>query len=165
MLRRGKLCCPDWKLKAGATWRQKLEQEHPNHGKIVPIPPRMQKRFGTGTMVIPRPLDVDAVMRKARKGKLKLDSVGVAHVKSSFNNTLITMTDLQGNVITWSSGGHQGRYKGSRKSTAFAAQPTSTPAPQLTPRISTPTSTMNLAASSGEIPIIVRISDRSKVTS
>ena len=46
----------------------------------------------------------------------------MAHVKSSFNNTLITMTDLQGNVITWSSGGHQGRYKGSRKSTAFAAQ-------------------------------------------
>ncbi len=59
---------------------------------------------------------------KTRRAKLKLDSVGVAHVKSSFNNTLITMTDLQGNVITWSSGGHQGRYKGSRKSTAFAAQ-------------------------------------------
>ncbi|MBW2704475.1 MAG: 30S ribosomal protein S11 [Deltaproteobacteria bacterium] len=59
---------------------------------------------------------------KAKKSKKKLDSVGVAHVKSSFNNTLITMTDLQGNVITWSSGGHQGRYKGSRKSTAFAAQ-------------------------------------------
>jgi len=59
---------------------------------------------------------------KARKSKRKLDSVGVAHVKSSFNNTIITMTDLQGNVITWSSGGHQGRYKGSRKSTAFAAQ-------------------------------------------
>ena len=62
-------------------------------------------------------------MGKAKKSrKKKLDSVGVAHVKSSFNNTLITMTDLQGNVITWSSGGHQGRYKGSRKSTAFAAQ-------------------------------------------
>ena len=59
---------------------------------------------------------------KAKSKKKKLDSVGVAHVKSSFNNTLITMTDLQGNVITWSSGGHQGRYKGSRKSTAFAAQ-------------------------------------------
>ena len=60
---------------------------------------------------------------KARKTKKrKYDSVGVAHIKSSFNNTLITMTDLQGNVITWSAGGHQGRYKGSRKSTAFAAQ-------------------------------------------
>ena len=57
---------------------------------------------------------------KARKRRY--DSVGIAHIKSSFNNTLITMTDLQGNVLTWSSGGHQGRYKGSRKSTAFAAQ-------------------------------------------
>jgi small subunit ribosomal protein S11 len=60
---------------------------------------------------------------KARKTrKKKFDSVGVAHIKSSFNNTIITMSDLQGNVLTWSSGGHQGRYKGSRKSTAFAAQ-------------------------------------------
>ena len=59
---------------------------------------------------------------KARKTKKKLDTVGVAHIKSSFNNTLVTITDLQGNTITWSSGGHQGRYKGSRKSTAFAAQ-------------------------------------------
>jgi len=60
--------------------------------------------------------------RKSRKAKKKLDLLGVAHVKSSFNNTIITMTDTGGNVITWSSGGHQGRYKGSRKSTAFAAQ-------------------------------------------
>ena len=60
--------------------------------------------------------------KKARKAKKKLEINGVAHVKSSFNNTIITMTDMNGNVITWSSGGHQGRYKGSRKSTAFAAQ-------------------------------------------
>ena len=59
---------------------------------------------------------------KGRKVKKKAEPNGVAHIKSSFNNTLITMTDLQGNVITWSSGGHQGRYKGSRKSTPFAAQ-------------------------------------------
>ncbi len=64
--------------------------------------------------------DKRAKVRKTKKRKY--DSVGVAHIKSSFNNTLITMTDLQGNVLTWSSGGHQGRYKGSRKSTAFAAQ-------------------------------------------
>jgi hypothetical protein len=44
-----------WKLAKGKTWRQKLEQEHPNHGRIVAIPPRMQKRFGTGTMLIPKP--------------------------------------------------------------------------------------------------------------
>ena len=60
---------------------------------------------------------------KSRKGKKKkLDVVGIAHIKSSFNNTIVTITDMKGNVITWSSGGHQGRYKGSRKSTAFAAQ-------------------------------------------
>ena len=60
---------------------------------------------------------------KARKSKKKkLDVIGVAHIKSSFNNTIISISDMQGNVITWSSGGHQGRYKGSRKSTAFAAQ-------------------------------------------
>ncbi len=59
-----------WKLAKGKTWRQKLEHEHPNHGKIVAVGPRMQKRLGTGTMLIPRPLDVDAAMRKAKRGKL-----------------------------------------------------------------------------------------------
>jgi hypothetical protein len=59
-----------WKLPKGATWRQKLEQEHPSHGKVVPIPSHMRKRFGSGTMVIPKPLDVDALMRKVRKGWL-----------------------------------------------------------------------------------------------
>ena len=60
--------------------------------------------------------------KKGSKAKMKLDVNGVAHIKSSFNNTIITMSDMGGNVVTWSSGGHQGRYKGSRKSTAFAAQ-------------------------------------------
>jgi hypothetical protein len=72
-----------WKLKEGKTWRQKLEADHPSHGKIVQVPPRMQKRLGTGTMVIPRPLDVDAMMRKARKGKLITQSqirAGVAEL-------------------------------------------------------------------------------------
>ena len=59
-----------WKLKKGATWRDKLVREHPSHGKIVRIPPRMQKRFGKGTMLIPRPLDIDALIRKVRKEKL-----------------------------------------------------------------------------------------------
>jgi hypothetical protein len=59
-----------WKLAKGKTWRQKLETAHPNHGKIVAVPPRMRKRFGGGTMVIPRPLDVDALMRSAPKGRL-----------------------------------------------------------------------------------------------
>lgn len=46
---------------------------------------------------------------------------GVAHIKSSFNNTIITIADPQGNVISWSSAGNVG-FKGSRKSTPFAAQ-------------------------------------------
>lgn len=63
-----------WKLAKGATWRQKLEREHPNHGKLVPVPKNWQKRFGKGTMLIPRPLDVDATMRSVRKGKLMTQS-------------------------------------------------------------------------------------------
>jgi small subunit ribosomal protein S11 len=58
---------------------------------------------------------------KGRKVKKKAEPNGVAHIKSSFNNTLITISDMQGNVISWNSGGKVGN-KGSRKSTAFAAQ-------------------------------------------
>ncbi len=57
------------------------------------------------------------VKRKERKNI----SSGVAHVNSSFNNTMITITDAQGNAIAWSSAGIMG-FKGSRKSTPFAAQ-------------------------------------------
>ncbi|HEY4342710.1 MAG TPA: 30S ribosomal protein S11 [Parvibaculum sp.] len=57
------------------------------------------------------------VKRKERKNI----SSGVAHVNSSFNNTMITITDAQGNAIAWSSSGLMG-FKGSRKSTPFAAQ-------------------------------------------
>ena len=60
--------------------------------------------------------------KSKKKKQKKVDAYGVAHVKSTFNNTIISISDMSGNVITWSSGGHQGRYKGSRKSTAFAAQ-------------------------------------------
>ena len=49
-------------------WRQKLERQQ--EPKVVQIPPRMQVRFGKGTMVIPKPLDVDALIRKVPKGKL-----------------------------------------------------------------------------------------------
>jgi small subunit ribosomal protein S11 len=58
----------------------------------------------------------------ARKKKQKLVSpTGVAHIHSTFNNTIVTITDENGNTISWSSGGNVG-YKGSRKSTPFAAQ-------------------------------------------
>lgn len=60
--------------------------------------------------------------RRVRKKKVKkhIDK-GQAHIRSTFNNTIITLTDMNGNVIAWSSGGNVG-YKGSRKSTPFAAQ-------------------------------------------
>ena len=60
--------------------------------------------------------------RVTRKKKLKkVDVAGVAHIKSSFNNTVITITDMNGNVVAWASPGTMG-FKGSRKSTPFAAQ-------------------------------------------
>lgn len=55
-----------------------------------------------------------------RKDK-KVGANGVAHVKSTFNNTIITITDPSGNTVAWASAGTQG-FKGSRKSTPFAAQ-------------------------------------------
>ena len=58
---------------------------------------------------------------RTRKKERKNISSGIAHVNSTFNNTLITITDVQGNAISWSSAGGQG-FKGSRKSTPYAAQ-------------------------------------------
>ena len=57
---------------------------------------------------------------KKRKDVRKVDK-GQVHIQSSFNNTLVTITDLQGNTVSWSSAGSLG-FKGSRKSTPFAAQ-------------------------------------------
>ncbi|MFC1851400.1 30S ribosomal protein S11 [candidate division CSSED10-310 bacterium] len=66
----------------------------------------------------------------AKRGKRKKDSkkkekkhvpLGIAHIKATFNNTLISITDMDGNVLVWGSGGTVG-FKGSRKSTPFAAQ-------------------------------------------
>ena len=59
------------------------------------------------------------VVRKVAKG-LKHVPTGIAHVRSTFNNTMVYITDPRGGVISWSSSGKQG-FKGSRKSTAFAA--------------------------------------------
>ena len=57
-----------------------------------------------------------------KKGKKVLTSTtGIAHIQASFNNTIVTLTDRQGNVISWSSPGVVG-FKGSKKSTPFAAQ-------------------------------------------
>ena len=59
--------------------------------------------------------------RRPRRKERKNVAYGVAHIKSSFNNTIITFTDQQGNTIAWASAGNVG-FKGSRKSTPFAAQ-------------------------------------------
>ena len=59
--------------------------------------------------------------RRPRKKERKNVTYGVAHIKSSFNNTIVSITDMQGHVIGWSSAGRVG-FKGSRKSTAYAAQ-------------------------------------------
>lgn len=61
--------------------------------------------------------DTGRIKRRERKNI----SNGVAHVNASFNNTMITITDVQGNAISWSSAGMMG-FKGSRKSTPYAAQ-------------------------------------------
>ncbi|WP_296204158.1 30S ribosomal protein S11, partial [uncultured Hyphomicrobium sp.] len=58
---------------------------------------------------------------KVRRREKKNITSGVAHVNASFNNTMITITDAQGNTLAWSSSGTMG-FKGSRKSTPFAAQ-------------------------------------------
>ena len=57
---------------------------------------------------------------KKRKDARKVDK-GQVHIQASFNNTLVTITDMQGNTVSWSSAGSLG-FKGSRKSTPFAAQ-------------------------------------------
>ena len=59
--------------------------------------------------------------RTSGRKKRQVDAEGMAHIKATFNNTIITITDVIGNVIAWSSAGSAG-FRGSRKSTPFAAQ-------------------------------------------
>ena len=65
--------------------------------------------------------EVSAEARKAKRKTKKNVLNGIVHIQATFNNTLITITDVSGNVIAWSSAGARG-FKGSRKSTPFAAQ-------------------------------------------
>ena len=59
--------------------------------------------------------------RRPRRRERKNVTYGIAHIKSSFNNTIVTITDQEGNTLSWASAGNVG-FKGSRKSTPFAAQ-------------------------------------------
>ena len=67
------------------------------------------------------PQKKNARTTRVRRSERKNIAVGQAHIKSTFNNTIVSITDPQGNVISWQSGGTVG-FKGSRKSTPFAAQ-------------------------------------------
>lgn len=58
---------------------------------------------------------------KVKKRVKKVVGSGIAHIQSTFNNTIVTITDVNGNAVSWSSAGSRG-FKGSRKSTPFAAQ-------------------------------------------
>tara|TARA_Y100001934_G_C12065609_1_gene637547 strand:+ start:384 stop:773 length:390 start_codon:yes stop_codon:yes gene_type:complete len=58
--------------------------------------------------------------KEKKKKKSKVEAAGIAHIKATFNNTHVTLTDKFGNVVAWSTAGTSG-FKGSRKSTAFAA--------------------------------------------
>ncbi len=66
---------------------------------------------------------------RGKRRKKKVVTEGIVHIHSTFNNTIITITDLEGNTLTWASGGTIG-FKGSRKSTPFAAQQASLRAAQ-----------------------------------
>ncbi|EHM09766.1 30S ribosomal protein S11 [Thermanaerovibrio velox DSM 12556] len=61
------------------------------------------------------------VQRRSKRRDRKHVSYGVAHIYSTFNNTIVTLTDKQGNALSWASGGNVG-FKGTRKSTPYAAQ-------------------------------------------
>ena len=69
-----------------------------------------------------------AKAKTTRKKKIKRSyTKGVAHIHATFNNTIVTISDEQGNVIAWSSAGHMG-FKGAKKATPFAAQEAATAA-------------------------------------
>lgn len=63
---------------------------------------------------------VNKKQSRPRRGKKTVEAEGVAHIKASFNNTLVTIADSKGDVVAWSSAGKAG-FKGSKKSTPFAA--------------------------------------------
>jgi small subunit ribosomal protein S11 len=62
-----------------------------------------------------------AATKTKKKKKIQAEALGIAHVKATFNNVLITLTDTRGNTLSWATAGKMG-FKGSRKNTPFAAQ-------------------------------------------
>jgi small subunit ribosomal protein S11 len=78
---------------------------------------KQQEKKGAGPAAEEKPTAKTARKKRGRKNI----SEGVAHIHSTFNNTIVTITDYQGNVVAWSSAGTMG-FKGSRKGTPFAGQ-------------------------------------------
>lgn len=83
--------------------------------------PKQQQQQPTVAAAQAQPEKATKAKDKAKKKALKGITSGVAHIKASFNNTIVTITDATGNVITWSTPGMVG-FNGSKKSTPFAAQ-------------------------------------------
>lgn len=92
---------------------------------VAPVPAPAQVTGPVAASAAPSAADLlgdDPNAKKIIRAKgAKNVSVGIAHVSATFNNTQVTITDMQGNLIGWSTAGRVG-FKGSRKSTAFAAQ-------------------------------------------
>src|SRR3990167_7539596 len=84
-------------------------------------PKQQQQQPAVAAAAQAQPEKATKAKDKAKKKALKGITSGVAHIKASFNNTIVTITDATGNVITWSTPGMVG-FNGSKKSTPFAAQ-------------------------------------------
>jgi small subunit ribosomal protein S11 len=109
---------------AGAGPKEAAPETEPA-AKPAKKPPKKKKEEATPVAAAPEALslsadEVDKPKVVKAKGSKNVHS-GIAHVLSTFNNTIVTITDMKGNVIGWSSAGKVG-FKGSRKSTAYAAQ-------------------------------------------
>jgi len=85
----------------------------------APATPAATGEGSTATDAAPQE-SAAAAARRSRGRGARVSPVGVAHIKATFNNTIVTITDMRGNVVSWSSAGRSG-FKGSRKSTSFAA--------------------------------------------
>ena len=103
---------PKEKKEAKAEESKKEAESQKKQVKKVETPETGEKSAETAEAVAP--------VVKRKKGKKNIP-VGLAHVRSTFNNTVITFTDVNGNTVSWASAGGAG-FKGSRKSTPFAAQ-------------------------------------------
>jgi small subunit ribosomal protein S11 len=92
------------------------EEQKPEKAPAAPAAPAAAAPAGAGAAAPSTSAD-----RKAKKKSKKNIQTGIVYIQSTFNNTIITITDVSGNVLSWSSAGARG-FKGSRKSTPFAAQ-------------------------------------------